>query len=138
MEFQLLWHQLLFKLLVKNFITPNYLMKEEANEKEPNLPQYKEQTSLAPKKQHLNELKQPSKLMLSKKDYAPYKDILPSAVNLNNLSAVNLNNISAVQAEADAANAKPCTRTRLLATRLMENGPASYSAFLTSSSMFHV
>ena len=38
--------------------------------------------------------------MLSKEDYAPYKDVLPSAKTLNNYKV-----LLAVQAEVDAANA---------------------------------
>ena len=69
-------------------------------EKDPNLGQYKERTSSAPKKQHLDEPKQPSKPMLLKKDYAPYKDVLPCARTLNCYKQ-----LLTVQAEADAANA---------------------------------
>ena len=77
-----------------------YLTKEEAIEKDPDLAQYKEQTSSAPKKRRLDEPKQPSKSMSLKKDCAPYKDVLPSARTLNNYKQ-----LLAVQVDADAANA---------------------------------
>ena len=77
-----------------------YLTKEEVIQKDTNLVQYKEQNSSAPKKQCLDELKQPSKQILLKKDYAPYKYVLPSARTPNNYKQ-----LLAVQPEADAVNA---------------------------------
>ena len=52
-----------------------YMTKEEVIEKDPNLAQYKKQTSSSPKKGRLDEPKQPLKPMFLKKDYAPYKDV---------------------------------------------------------------
>ena len=100
MEFQLLWHQLLFKLFVKNFITTSTtLTKEEAIEKDPDLTRYKEQTSSAHKKRCFDEPKEPSKPM-SFKNYASYKDVLPSVKTVNNYKQ-----LLAMQTEADTANA---------------------------------
>ena len=77
-----------------------YLTKEEVIWKDTHLAQYKEQNSSTPKKQCLDELKQPSKPILSKKDYASYKNFLSSARTLNNYKQ-----LVAVQPEADAVNA---------------------------------
>ena len=77
-----------------------YLTKEEVIQKDTNLVQYKEHNSSAPKKQRLDKLKQPSKQILLKKDYAPYKYVLLSARTPNNYKQ-----LLAVQPEADAVNA---------------------------------
>ena len=100
LEFQLLWQQLLFKLFVKNFIiTSTTWQRRKWSRRTLNLVQYKEQTSSAPKKPFLDELMQPSKLMSLKKNYAPCKDLLPSARTLNDYKQ-----LLTVQAEVDAAN----------------------------------
>ena len=94
-------HQYIWYSIYPWHLSPPILPDKGGSHQEgPHFAQYKEQNSSAPKKQHLDKLKQPSKLMSSKRDYAPYKNVLPSARTLNDYKQ-----LLAVQPEADAANA---------------------------------
>ena len=88
-----------------------YLSKEEAIEKNPNLSKYKDSLPSVPKRPRLAKLKQSAKPISSKKDYIPYKDVLPSARTLNDYKQ-----LMAVQTESEAADALHNTSPGVLCT----------------------